>query len=136
MNFKARLAAARAVDSGAALVFALIFITVVSVAIAALLSYADANLRATVALHNQVAQVAAAEGAAQIAIESMRRGTYIAGPNCLAGTDTMNVNYNDASGAAHSAVVSCAPDTTTSYDATVTRSPWALLSLKTDNTDG
>jgi hypothetical protein len=59
-------------DTGAALVVALIFVTVVGLVTSVLLSFGDASMRATVGLRQQSAQAYTADGAAQIAINTLR----------------------------------------------------------------
>ena len=64
-------------DRGASLVLALVFVTVVSLVIMATLTFADTSMRATIALRGNVAQTAAAQGAAQVAINELRTSTYV-----------------------------------------------------------
>jgi hypothetical protein len=108
-------------DRGTSLVLALIFITVCGVVVAVVLSFADVNMRATIALRGQAADAAAADGAAKIAINELRKGTYTyAGGNCFgsgagaSNTLTLPNFYQPASGAATSAAVTCEADTTNS----------------------
>src|SRR5262245_58873402 len=76
----------RADDDGAALLIALIFITVVAVAIAISLSVADTSMRTTMALRDQAAYAASADGAAQVAINALRKGSYDGtGGTCFSG---------------------------------------------------
>jgi hypothetical protein len=63
-------------DSGASLIFALVIVTVFSVVIAALLTFGEASVRNTVALREQAMQTASADGAAQLAINALRDGTF------------------------------------------------------------
>jgi hypothetical protein len=101
-------------DDGATLVVALIFITVVALGLAVTLSFADTSLRATRALRDQAAGVANADGAAQVAINALRKGTYngTAG-SCFGGSSALTLPnfYQPPSGPADSAFVSCALDT-------------------------
>ncbi|MGI5246195.1 hypothetical protein [Dactylosporangium sp. CA-139066] len=109
-------------DSGAALVFALVFVTVIAVVIAAVLSFADTSIRATLNLRDQAAAAATADGAAQIAINALRQGTYKgADGNCFAGkTDlTLKGFYQAPSGSAYSALVRCGLDKPKSGDSPV-----------------
>jgi Tfp pilus assembly protein PilX len=79
-------------DSGAALVLALIVVTVVAIVTAVVLSFADTSLRTTVNLRDQAASAATADGAAQIAINALRTGNYNGvSNNCFdsGSTDTM-----------------------------------------------
>jgi hypothetical protein len=109
-------------DTGATLVLALILITVVAVAIGALLSFGDSSVRVTVALRSQAADSYGADGAAQAAITALRRSpfnndtsspTY---PKCFGAgitDDTLLLNnfYPGTNGAsASSAAVQCTAD--------------------------
>jgi hypothetical protein len=134
VNLNKRIAALRAGDdSGAALILALVFITVVAIAIAALLSLADTSLRATVALRGQAADSAAADAAAQIAINNLRHGTYVGLPGSCFGasaTTTLTNFYQPQTGAADSATVSCSEDLTNSVPSINTTKPgYALMAL-------
>jgi Tfp pilus assembly protein PilX len=127
-------------DDGATLVVALIFITVVALGLAVTLSFADTSLRATRALRDQAAGVANADGAAQVAINALRKGTYNGtSGNCFGGSNTMTLSnfYQPPSGPADSAFVTCELDTTrTATDPNVTitsanKPPFAILTLET-----
>jgi hypothetical protein len=107
-------------DTGASLVFALLFITIVATGIAAMLGLADASLRATIAVRKQAAQSSDADGAAQVAINQLRLGTYAGTGNCFGATATLTLNnfYQPAGGGpADSAIVACAKDATDSQSA-------------------
>lgn len=99
-------------EAGAALVIALVFITVVAMVTAIVLSFADASFRATTGLHQQATRAYAADGAAQVAINNLRAGSYTndAGQRCFGGTDTLSLP-DFPTAAAGSAVVECTPDT-------------------------
>ncbi|MEV8514982.1 hypothetical protein [Dactylosporangium sp. NPDC051484] len=101
-------------DSGAALVLALVFITVVAVVIAAVLSFADTSIRTTLRLRDQAAEAAAVDGAAQIAINKLQQGTFDGTVGkCFGPTlDTLDVPnfYQPPSGSAYSAAVKCTKD--------------------------
>jgi hypothetical protein len=101
-------------DTGASLTFALIFITVFSVIIAVLLSFTDTSIRSTVLLRGQATDTAGADGAAQIAINTLRRGTYngTAGA-CFGASGNLALPnfYQPARGPAESATVTCELDT-------------------------
>ncbi len=105
-------------DSGATLIMALIFITVVALVVTAVLALADASMRNTVAVRDQAADSATADGAAKVAINTLRSGTYntATGGNCFTGGTSLTVpNVSTATGkAADSAIVTCAADTATS----------------------
>jgi hypothetical protein len=109
-------------DTGAALVLALILITVVALVVGALLSFGDSSVRVTVAVRGQAAGVYGSDGAAQAAINALRRSpfnnntsspTY---PKCFgagATDDTLllpNFYPGTNGGAASSAAVTCTPD--------------------------
>jgi hypothetical protein len=139
MTFSDRLASMRKRDdSGAALVLALIFITVIALAIAAVLSFADTNIRATVKLREQAADVAAAEGAAQIAIDQLRHGNYAGGANCFGGSNQLSLSgyyQPPAATVAQQALVTCTQDSTTSFNSYTTRPTYALLTQPTVTTE-
>jgi hypothetical protein len=115
-------------DSGATLVLALIVVTVVALVVGAILGFSDTSLRATVQLRAQAGSAATADGAAQVAINALRRSPYdndpasATYPNCFgtggtAGTDENgqtlvlpNLVPDGTGGAANSAAVRCQPD--------------------------
>ncbi len=100
-------------DSGASLVLALAIVTVFSVIIAAVLTFADTSVRTTMALRDQAAESMGAGGAAEIAINTLRQGTYDASSGqCFGALDRLTLQnfYQPRSGPADSAVVTCAPD--------------------------
>jgi hypothetical protein len=103
----------RSDDTGASLVFALVFISVISILVISVLSLADASLRATIKLRDQAAQAAAAEGAANVAINALRESTYTGGGGCFGGTSDLSVPSSQLPGPGTvSALVSCTPDAT------------------------
>jgi len=105
----------RSDDSGASLVFALVFITVISVVVIAVLSLADASMRATIKLRGQAAESAAAEGAANVAINALRESTYTGSGGCFGGSSELSVPSSQLPGPeTMSALVSCTPDSTLS----------------------
>jgi hypothetical protein len=63
-------------DTGATLMLVLIIITVVAVVGTAVLSLADTNVRATVALRDQSGAAYSGDGAAQIAVNALRKSTF------------------------------------------------------------
>jgi hypothetical protein len=108
-------------DSGASLILALIFITVGAVVLAVILSFADASMRTTLRLREQSADAASADGAAQLAINALRQGTYsMAGGSCfgtgVGASNTLQLNsfYQPVGAGASSATVTCEADTTNS----------------------
>src|SRR5690606_37614332 len=110
-------------DRGATLLLALIFITVISVAVVGMLTLAFANLRATTALREQAAAAAAADGAAQVAINALRRGDFA----CPGEPATLAVP--PAPDGTISAAVQCTPDPASSHGSAHPDFPWALLTL-------
>jgi hypothetical protein len=102
---------ARSDDTGATLIFALIFITVVAVMIGAVLSFVDTSMRTTVAVRSEAAKAAAADGAAQLAINYVRTHDYITGGagTCVDGMSSLGDFYQEAA-THYSASVTCAPD--------------------------
>jgi Tfp pilus assembly protein PilX len=123
----------RSDDSGAALVLALVFTTVVAVVVAVVLSFADTSMRTTMALRDQAEATANADGAAQIAINTLRQGTYAGTGNCFraGATNTLELQdfYKPPSGPADSARVTCEQDTTNSVAGTSNVPGNAILTL-------
>jgi hypothetical protein len=118
-------------ESGAALIYALLFITVIAIAIAAVLTLADASLRTTRAMRDQAAIAAAADGAAQLAINALRNGSYT-GPanNCFTTSALELANfYQPPDGSNLSARVECAFDAGLSVTPGATGAGFALLTL-------
>ncbi|TCC60338.1 hypothetical protein E0H73_20590 [Kribbella pittospori] len=78
-------------ERGAALVIVMIIITVVGLATGAVLSKADTSQRATIGLRDQAGSVYDADGAAQAAINQLRRSTFAndVGSQCFGGSDTL-----------------------------------------------
>lgn len=119
-------------DSGAALVLALVFVVVVAIVLASVLSFADASLRATIATRSQAAQTADADGAAEVAINNLRLGSYVGPGSCFGGSSTLTLDnfYQPPTGPADSAAVTCEQDTVTSVPSIATTRPgYALLTL-------
>jgi hypothetical protein len=97
-------------DSGAALLLALIIVTVVAVVTSVVLTFADTNLRVTVnAVRPQAATAANADGAAQIAVNTLRNSTYVSGPNCF-GANKPTLSLPNFPAAGSSAYVTCSAD--------------------------
>ena len=81
-------------DSGAVLILALVIITVIALVVGGLLSFGDTSLRTTVAVRAQATTAATADGAAQAALNTLRRNSYnndslsSSNPHCFGtGTD-------------------------------------------------
>jgi hypothetical protein len=125
-------------DTGATLVFALILITVVAVAIGALLSFGDTSVRTTVALRDQAAGIYGSDGAAQAAITALRRSPFnnntssLTYPQCFGTTDTMqlpNFYPGTTNNPASSATVTCTADPNSGADG-------GLVEINPDNKPG
>jgi hypothetical protein len=115
----------------------LIIVTVVGLGGAALLSLSDSSVRTTIALRDEGAEAYAADGAAQLAVNSLSTGkgftagslfrnannTTCFGPNTTSGTLNLPGFYPGAMGrngtAPSSASVTCTPDPATGVNATV-----------------
>ncbi len=92
---------------------ALVFITVVSLVVMTVLAFADTSMKSTIALRSQVSETAAAEGAAQAAINAVRKGTYNGNSGgCFGASNTMTLNnfYQRPDGSQDSARVTCELD--------------------------
>jgi Tfp pilus assembly protein PilX len=104
---------ARNDDGGAALILALVIISVVGLVAVATLSFAFVGVRTTVALREQGADVYNADGAAQVAVNALRKDTFNgAAGQCVTTASAMSLPnfYPGTTGsAASSAYVSCAP---------------------------
>jgi hypothetical protein len=102
-------------DKGAALILALVIVTIAAMAIAALLSFADTSVRTTVALRVQGASAYNADGAAQAAVNLIRQGSFNndVGQSCLGSSNNKEFSnfYAGTTGSSKaSAYVSCTPD--------------------------
>ncbi|SDP25453.1 hypothetical protein SAMN04515671_3432 [Nakamurella panacisegetis] len=94
-------------DSGAALIVALIIVTVFGLIIGATLTFADTSIRATVQLRDQGAVAYAADGATKAAVNSIRNSTFTGtSGQCFGASGTLNLAGFYA---ARSAAVTCAP---------------------------
>jgi Tfp pilus assembly protein PilX len=102
-------------DSGAALIVALVIVVVFALGLSALLSFSDTSIRTTVALRNQASDAYDADGAAQVAINQLRKDNFngVAG-GCNTATTAVLPNFYPATNtaAAASAAVRCTPDPT------------------------
>jgi hypothetical protein len=98
-------------DSGAALILVLIIVTVLSVGLSAVLSLTDTSIRATVATRAQASEAYAADAAAKIAVDQIRRGTFPGGDCDNPHTETLKDFYPATSTTpSASAAVRCTPD--------------------------
>jgi hypothetical protein len=118
-------------DTGSVLVMSLVIVTVVALVVGGLLSYAEANVKATVALRSQAAAAATADGAAQAALNELRQSVYnndlgsATYSKCFGadnptgtteGDDVLalsNLIPGSTGAAANSAAVRCTPDPST-----------------------
>jgi hypothetical protein len=113
-------------DSGSVLVVALIIVTVIAMVIGAVLSYADTNMRATIALRTASNAAATAEAGAKAALNTLDGNEFInqassSTPDCFgaAGSTTLtlpNLMPNATGEAANSAIMDCAVDESTGAD--------------------
>jgi hypothetical protein len=98
-------------DSGASLIIAMIFVTLVGMVSGVLLSFADTGVDTTIQLRKQSAAASAADGAAQVAINTLRKSSYsnAAGQSCFGASNGLSLPNFPAAGAG-SAYVTCSPD--------------------------
>ncbi len=96
-------------EEGAALVLALILVTVIALALGALLTRTDTSVRVTVGLRDQAAATYDADGALQAAINNLRNSSYNDSPGqkCFGSSNTLQL---DNFYGADSAAVTCAAD--------------------------
>jgi hypothetical protein len=112
-------------DRGASLVLALVFVTVVSIVVMAVIALAEANLRTTVQLRADLADAAAAEGAAQIATNALRTNGYPGTGNCFIADPYVELaSFNDGP---DSLRVDCERDDASSTAPMPTLPPRAIL---------
>lgn len=137
----------RSDETGATLILALIFITVSSIVIAAILSFVDTSMRTTVAVRDEAGRAAAADGAAQLAINDVRNSTFVnaTGTQCFGASDDLNLpGFYQSGGNTYSAIVRCEPDKEDSVRGGSSpivigggnRPGQAVLTLGTDLADG
>jgi hypothetical protein len=94
-------------DGGAALILALVIVTVIAISLGALLSLTDTNIRTTVALRGQASTAYEADGAMQAAINNIRNSTVPAnGQSCFGGSNTLTLTGFGPDPAS----VACTPD--------------------------
>ena len=122
-------------DRGTSLVLALVFITIGSLVVMAVLALADSSIRTTIALNEDVSDTAAAEGAANIAVNALRDGTFGGPGSCFGAGNTLTLSnfYQRPNGTQDSARVTCDLDTA-STTAPIGTPPWALTTLDTTAT--
>jgi hypothetical protein len=97
-------------DSGASLIIAMIFVTLVGTVSGVLLSFADTGLDTTIQLRQQAAAATTADGAAEVAIDALREGSYsnATGQGCFGSSSGLALPDFPATGG--SAFVACTPD--------------------------
>jgi hypothetical protein len=98
-------------DSGASLIIAMIFVTLVGMVSGVLLSFADTGVDTTIQLRKQAADATTADGAAEVAIDALREGSYsnATGQSCFGSSNGLALANFPATGAG-SAFVACSPD--------------------------
>jgi hypothetical protein len=99
-------------DSGATLIIVMFIITTIALVLGATLSQADTSVRATVALRGQAGSDYNGDGAAQVAINALRRSTFNngTGAQCFGVSGTLSLPnfYPGTTGSAPaSAAVTC-----------------------------
>jgi hypothetical protein len=93
------------------LILALILVTVVGVVVSVVLTFADTSLRVTVnAARPEAATAATADGAAQVAINTLRNSTFLKGANCFGASSDLSLGSFPSAAAGSSALVHCDPD--------------------------
>ncbi|WAX57114.1 hypothetical protein M6B22_21745 [Jatrophihabitans cynanchi] len=125
-------------DGGVTLILALIIITTIALVIGATLSLATTNVKATVALRDQAATSYSADGAAQVAVNQLRTGTF-PGANCTATATQSLLGFFPATStvAAGNAAVQCIPDPgNTSNGGGSNSSPGSAILTLSDGTGG
>jgi hypothetical protein len=128
-------------DSGAILILALVIITVVTLVVGGLLTFSNTSLRTTVAVRAQDTTATTADGAAQAAVNTLKRNSFnndsgsATYPKCFGNTSTSdqlvlpNLVPGSTGSAANSAVVKCDPLAGTGVDG-------GLVKTDEDNTPG
>jgi hypothetical protein len=109
---------ARYDDTGASLILALIFITVVALVLGSILAFSGTSVRTTVALRTQATTQYSADGAAKIAINQLRKGTGSIS-SCVQGNGHLqlpNFHAGQTGSPAVSSYVSCERDAAASED--------------------
>jgi hypothetical protein len=96
-------------DGGAALILALIIVTVIAISLGALLSLTDTGIRTTVNLRGQAAAAYEADGALQAAVNNIRQSSVNSSTGSCFGGGSNTLSLNNFSGT-DSAVVQCTPD--------------------------
>jgi hypothetical protein len=106
-------------DRGASLIIAMIFVTLVGMVSGVLLSFADTGVDTTIQLRKQSADATTADGAAEVAIDALREGSYsnASGQSCFGSSSGLSLPNFPATGAG-SAFVACSPDETSGSKST------------------
>jgi hypothetical protein len=98
-------------DSGASLIIAMIFVTLVGMVSGVLLSFADTGVDTTIQLRKQATEATTADGAAEVAIDALREGSYsnATGQSCFGSSNGLALSNFPSTGTG-SAFVACSPD--------------------------
>jgi hypothetical protein len=113
-------------DTGASLVIVMFIITTIALVLGAVLAHADTSVRASLALRDQAASDYNGDGAAQAAINALRKATFNngTGAQCFGASGTLTLpNYYPATsgltgGGQASAAVTCTAETGTGAQGT------------------
>lgn len=110
---KARLKEATTDETGAALIFALLIITVIALVSAGILTLGDTSIRSTVSMRERASIAYAGDAAGEIALNQLRKGIFNdVSTGCDASTTEVLSNLYPATATAPgaSAAVTCTPD--------------------------
>jgi Tfp pilus assembly protein PilX len=110
----------RSSEEGSTLIVVLMIMIVIALVGTATLTQADTNVRATVQLRDQAGAVYNADGAAQVAVNALRKSTFdndassATFPQCFGASGTLNLpNFYPATGGGYGAAASSAAVTCT-----------------------
>lgn len=130
---RTRLRAVAGEETGAALVFALIIVTVIALVAAGVLTLGDTGMRSTVAMRERASISYAGDAAAEVALNQLRRDNFNgSSTGCDSSTTEVLSNFYPATATAPgaSAAVTCTPDQNASLYSPANSSPGtALLAL-------
>ena len=106
-------------DRGTSLVLALVFITIGSLAVITVLMLADTSMKSTISLRSKVSETAAAEGAAQAAVNAFAKQYVQRQLRCAASAEATRcrcpTSTSAPNGTQDSARITCARDNTKGY---------------------
>jgi hypothetical protein len=102
-------------DGGAALIIALLIVTTMALVIAGMLAFSDTSVRTTVKLRDQAAAAYAADGAAKIAIDALKKNGFNndVGQKCFGSSNALplsDIGYTASDGHTLSTSVVCDTD--------------------------